>query len=322
MKLFSSFVLTIQTLSLTCAFFNPPAPRSYYAFGDSWAAGFPNAGSPLPNRPFPHYTQYSSAYPVLFANLTRIEYPSLKFQSFAYKSPGPGTTLTEITTHILQHLPSDAQLVSIQGGLVDVEFPAALHHCDETPSVACSQRLQQAETNTWWEIGNRSFYRRMMLAVQAARVQAPGALVVLLGFPRFYGNPVDECFPSREKEYQWPLNIGAKVLSVVVKDRINEVLLRMNRKMMKIANRKQFGGKVVFKDSDEAFTGNHYCEGSPWLAPYNWTAKFKEGQFTEYGYFHPTNSAHQLYRRLLSEAWREHAPQDPGTCMAEGTCEL
>lgn len=318
----SPISVLISWISLTRAFFHAPVPRSYYAFGDSWSAGFPSAGRPIDDAVLPHCSQYTRAYPALLATQIKTENPGLKYQSFACHSSGTGVTLTEITTRILQHLPEDAQLVSIQGGLVDIGVPSMLHACDEEPSNPCSQRIQWSEGRSYWDIGAGSFYRRMLLTVQAARVQAPDALVVLLGYPRFYGDPLGSCFPSRERQYIWPLSIVANVLSVTVKGRINDVLLRMNYRMQKIANRKEFKDKVVFKDPDDGFASHHYCEASPWLVPYNWSANPKDLQFGRYGYFHPTEPGNQLFKQLLIEAWRDHAPQDPGKCMADGTCEL
>lgn len=317
------FFVFVSSFPRTWAFFSNPPPRNYYAFGDSWPAGFPKAGEPIDHPVLSHCSQHSKAYPALFAAEAKITMPNFQYQSFACDGPGPGTSLTEIATHILQHLPEDANIISIQGGLIDIAFPSMLHACDESPSVSCAQRLRWSERKVFWELPAKSFYRKMLLVVQAARTQAPNALIVLLGYPRFYGNPLSSCFPSREKEYTYPFSIVPNILSVVVKGRINDdVLLRMNRITKKIAGRKEFQGKVVFKDPDGDFTHHHYCEYLPWLEPYNWSAGRDEEQFTKYGYYHPTEAGHQVFKRLLTEAWRDHGPKDPGKCMSEGSCEL
>lgn len=257
---------------------NPP--KIYAAIGDSWASGM-GAGDVLDVR----CARFSDSYPEQFNRHSETK-ASKKFQDLTCA----GASLEEVSRQV-QYIDPDADLISVSVGLQFVGINPVLDHCDEHPQRDCTAILDTAIGIAFWD-NPGAFYHEMLALVRVIKRQAPRALIVLLGFPRFYGSPVRNCDPS-----------GGGAQTYPYRDRINKIPLFLNRQFSRISDADDLILDVVAKNPDDAFTNHRYCDSDPWLQPYR-NPKPPPGK-SEYreGYLHPNAAGHTKYADLLREAW-------------------
>ncbi|KAL9616460.1 MAG: hypothetical protein Q9160_008676 [Pyrenula sp. 1 TL-2023] len=285
-------------------------PRSYVALGDSYAAG---VGAGL-YRPFPNNEthvgrddrnckrQYG-AYPVQFTQ--EVLTPS----TFTFLACAPESLLA-VSTNQVPLIPSDAELISFTGGTVDVLLGALVLHCDTNYDYAhCSNTLSAAETfvSDTGLRGLRAAIRELLMGIRA---YAPDALVVIIGFARFYGSPVADCVTHP----------GAQRACSSHKDVINQLMLDVNNAFIDVVDALNGAGDgsqavdsgstidgtgFIFKSPDDLFTGHRYCDGEfrQWFVHY--PTESEKYNLWEDGYFHPLEVGHRAYKVLLEEAWLE-----------------
>lgn len=256
-------------------------PKIYVAIGDSWGSGV-GAGSLLDAD----CGRYSESYPRQF-NENPTTKATKKFQDLTCA----GDTLEKISQQV-QHLDPQADLVSVSVGLQFIGINKVLDNCDEHPQRrTCDAILNQAIGIAYWD-NPGNFFHEMLALVRVIKRQAQGALIVLMGFPRFFGSPVRNCDPS-----------GGGYRNYNYRDRINKLPLFLNRQLKRISDEDDLILDVVAKDPDEAFTNHRYCDSDPWFQQYR-RPPLPPGhsQYPE-GYLHPNPAGYANYSDLLRDAW-------------------
>lgn len=283
-------------------------PRSYIALGDSYAAG---VGAGL-YTPFPDNRTHSSrddrdckrqfgGYPVQFTQEV------LAPASFTYLACAPDS-LRAVLANQVPMIPADAELISLTGGTVDVLLGALVHDCDIDYNFnSCQNALYAAKAlvNDSGGAGLRAAIWELLMGIKA---HAPDALVVIIGFARFYGSPVADCVTHP----------GARWVRQRQKDAINQLMLDVNKAFMDVVNALNNaaddsqavdsrgtidGTGFLFKSPDNLFTGHRYCDGDleQWFVHY--PPDPENYNLWEDGYFHPVEVGHRAYKVLLEEAW-------------------
>lgn len=211
-------------------------------------------------------------------------------------------SLTDAKLQQMPRIPRNADLVSITAGSGDVYLEDIVWKCDVQASgnlwFWCNEALDVAEQRTGHDENRKSYDIASNLVALAAddlvlsvRAQAPNALIVLLGYPRFLGSPVVDCIThdraSRATQSQ--------------KDRINQLMLDINQALQQAS---RFDRNIVFKSPDEGFSGHRYCDAESWFIRWN------QAQTFEGGYYHPSLQGQKLYQQLLTEAWKERQERD------------
>ncbi|MEV4754714.1 SGNH/GDSL hydrolase family protein [Micromonospora sp. NPDC049559] len=230
----------------------PPAQAAstvrYVALGDSYASGV-GAGS---------YTSESgscqrstNAYPALWAAANA----PASYVSVACS----GATTTSVINSQLAALNSSTTLVSITVGGNDIGFSSIMTTCVLYGTTECVAAVQAAENKV------RSQLPGLLDNVyNGIRSRAPGARVVVLGYPVFY-------------QLNVPLCVG---LSETSRAKIDEGINLLDEVTKAAAARHGF----VFGDVRANFVGHQLCSGDKWLHALN---------FAELGVsYHPFAAGH------------------------------
>ncbi|MEU4656592.1 SGNH/GDSL hydrolase family protein [Streptomyces sp. NPDC023723] len=209
------------------------AATGYVALGDSYASGV-GAGS---------YTSASGdckrstkAYPQLWA---AAHAPS----SFDFTACS-GARTSDVVSGQLAPLGAGTGLVSVTVGGNDAGFGDVMTTCVLQSDSACLSRIATAEAYL-----DSTLPANLNSVYSAIRAKAPGARVVVVGYPRFYRLGAT-CLGLSETK-RAAINAGS--------DHLNRV----------IAQRAAAHG-FTFADVRGPFTGHEICSGSSWLHSVNW----------------------------------------------------
>jgi lysophospholipase L1-like esterase len=200
----------------------PIAPE-YVALGDSYASGA-GAGSYLGGS----CRRSSNAYPALRGK----NFPSFKFVACS------GATTKSLKSQFRALSPATT-LVTITVGGNDLGFVDVMTTCTLNGDRACEKRVGKARDFTRDQLPARldATYARIKAA-------APGAQLVVLGYPRLF-TPDDRC-RTLSKRKRKALNVAADELSGVI-----------------AAAAERAGARYV--DVREAFAEHGVCSGEPWI---------------------------------------------------------
>lgn len=203
-------------------------PARYVALGDSYSSGLGAGGS---------YTggsceRSSSAFPALWA----ATHAPATYLSLACA----GATTATVVSGQLPAVPADTTLVSVTAGGNDVGFTTIMTTCALQGTSACTAAVDRAES-----AATTSLPGQLDATYRAIVARAPGARVVVLGYPAFYQLHVWYC-------------VG---LSETSRAKIDEGIDLVDRQLAAAAGRRGF----AFADVRGAFTGHQLCSGSKWL---------------------------------------------------------
>ncbi|WP_308294736.1 SGNH/GDSL hydrolase family protein [Streptomyces sp. JJ66] len=227
-------LVALTGLSGGAAFAQEAAAESYVALGDSYSSGV-GAGSYDPASG--DCRRSTRAYPELWSNANS---PG----SFAFTACS-GARTQDVINHQLGPLNSSTTLVSISIGGNDAGFADTMTTCVLQGESACVSRVNQAR-----EYINTTLPARLDAAYDAIRAKAPGAQVVVLGYPHMY-----------------ELN-GSCVLGISERSRaaINTAADDLHHVTAKRAADHGF----TYGDVRGAFDGHEICSGDSWLHSLTW----------------------------------------------------
>lgn len=274
----------IGVCSLVGASYLPRAkgpPKKYVALGDSWATGYESNSDGR--------TRSKHGYPQQFAQENNLQegngYLDLTWDS---------NSLADITHHI-SSIASDTDLVSFTGGTVDFRFAEIVNRCDLSPDpVYCKYAISASS-----DYISQKYSKALQDLIARIRAQTAGARIVIFGFPRVYGSPVQNCNP------------GGNKLDVRLKgehDDLNQLLLQtINNALDNVAKAVNANGQndvvILGREVDDKFYNHRYCDSQSWL-----NAKPQgsdPGIYWQLGYYHPNRDGHAAYKELLTQAWRK-----------------
>jgi hypothetical protein len=204
------------------------AATSYVALGDSYSSGLGAGGYEGSSG---NCKRSTKAYPELWAAAHR---PS----SFAFTACA-GAKTTDVSGQ-LGPVNSATSLISVSVGGNDANFSGVMTTCALNSQSACLGRIATARTFV-----DKTLPGRLDAAYAAISRKAPGAHVVVLGYPHFYQVP-GSCL------------LG---LSDTSRSAIDAAADDMDRVVAKRAADHGF----TFADVRDDFTGHELCSGSPWL---------------------------------------------------------
>ncbi len=205
---------------------------SYVALGDSYSSG-DGAGSYSDGA----CLESANAYPVLWHNSHR--------GAFANETCA-GATTADVLASQLGPLSTSTTLVSITVGGNDVGFTAVMETCVLHGNSACVSAVQQAESQAQASLPGAL---DNVLASIAAR--APGARVVVLGYPEFYDLARSSRCIGLSTTKRTYLNQGADVLDGVIQ-----------------AAAARHGD--TFVDVKPFFAGHQICDSGSYLISVDW----------------------------------------------------
>jgi lysophospholipase L1-like esterase len=234
------------------------AAVNYVALGDSYASGL-GAG----NYSGGSCDRSSNAYPVLWANAHA---PS----SFSFVACS-GATTADVINSQLSAVSTSTTLISVTIGGNDVGFSSVMETCVLGSTSDCVNAVTQAENEARTQLpGN------LDTLYSDIRARAPGAEVVVVGYPEFYDLSKSSTCIGLSTTDRTYLNQGADVLDSVIATE---------------AAKYGFG----FGDVRSAFGGHEICDSSSWLHSVDW---FNLGDS-----YHPTASGQSgAYYPVFSSA--------------------
>jgi lysophospholipase L1-like esterase len=210
------------------------ADFGYVALGDSYSSG---VGAGNYDSSSGDCKRTSRAYPALWA-------AAHSPQTFSFTACS-GARTNDVIASQLAPLNSGTDLVSITIGGNDAGFADVMTTCVLQSEATCINRVNQAKAYV-----DTTLPGRLDQTYDAIRGRAPGAKVVVLGYPRFY-----------------KLN-GTCVAGLTEGERaaINGAADHLNTAISKRATSHGF----TFASVVGTFTGHEICSGSPWLHSVNW----------------------------------------------------
>jgi lysophospholipase L1-like esterase len=207
----------------------PALAVDYVALGDSYSSG---VGAGSYDSASGACKRSSRAFPRLWAAANA---PS----SFAFTACS-GARTSDVTANQLAPLNSGTDLVSLTVGGNDAGFSDVMTTCVLQSESACLSRINQAKSYV-----DSTLPGRLDAVYRAISSRAPGADVVVLGYPRFY-KLSGSC---------------AAGLSETKRAAINGAADHLNAALAKRAADHGF----TFADVVPAFTGHEICSPAPWL---------------------------------------------------------
>ena len=224
------FVRFAALLALVASPAPAPTAERYVALGDSYSAGT-GAGSYGLGR---GCQRSRRAYPALVAaRRPRLE---LVFAACA------GATTADVLRRQVSRVDENTRVVTITIGGNDAGFAVVIGSCAQS-GAACAPAIEHARRFIGDELPAR------LDAVYAAiRRRAPGAKVVVLGYPRLFGaTPCGAAsFFTRAELTQ--LNRAADLLRDTIRARVTAA-----------------GDGFAFRDAVAPFAGHEICSRRPWL---------------------------------------------------------
>ncbi|MCE0768591.1 SGNH/GDSL hydrolase family protein [Pseudonocardia kujensis] len=202
-------------------------PVAYVALGDSYAAG---VGAP-PDGTSGACARSTGSYPARFAAAT---HPA-SFTSVACS----GATTAGVLRDQVSGVTKNTDLVTLTVGGNDTGFAPVLARCTTAPDdAACDRAVRAGE-----RVARYVLPSALAVVLGTVHVRAPGAKVVVLGYPRLFGAGKG-CPLNRVRSAR--IDAGADVLN----DRIAETAQR-------------FG--ATFVDVRAAFAAHGLCSAAPWI---------------------------------------------------------
>ncbi|MBW5485280.1 SGNH/GDSL hydrolase family protein [Streptomyces bambusae] len=210
------------------------ADFGYVALGDSYSSG---VGAGNYDSASGSCKRTTRAYPALWA-------AAHAPQSFAFTACS-GARTDDVRASQLGPLNSGTDLVSITVGGNDAGFADVMTTCVLQSESTCISRINQAKAYV-----DTTLPGKLDQVYDAIEGRAPGARVVVLGYPRFY-----------------KLN-GTCVAGLTENERaaINGAADHLNAAIAKRAADHGF----TFASVAGAFTGHEICSGAAWLHSVNW----------------------------------------------------
>jgi lysophospholipase L1-like esterase len=221
----------IATLGLTAAFFGLGAPAhaasvNYVALGDSYSSGDGaggNSGS---------CEQTANAYGPLWA---KAHVPA----SFQFAACS-GATTTDVINSQLSALSASTTLVSITIGGNDAGFSSTMETCVLSSTSKCESSVAAGE-----KVIAQTLPGRLNTMLADIRTHAPGAKVVVLGYPEFYDLKASFCLGLSSADH--------KALDGAA-DQLDSALQTAAA-----------SAGDTFADVRGQFSGHELCDGSGWL---------------------------------------------------------
>ncbi|KAL9624217.1 MAG: hypothetical protein Q9160_001464 [Pyrenula sp. 1 TL-2023] len=326
MKSLVFFNLFFTYLILRAACGKDRPPKQYVAVGDSLAAGV-GADDAYKGQP-QECKQTDGSYAVLFNE----QIQPLNFTFLACHN----ATIDQVRENQVPQIPQDADLVSITAGTMNLNFTDIIQNCDlfinpDMPYL-CNNPLSQAEDKATNQDVDESdlvhpdlVYKTMQFLIASIKYQAPSAMIVLLGFPKLFGSPVDTCFLHNNG------NSRTVETGKDQKNLINKILDEVNDTLAAVA--KTAG--VKFINPDDSFNWHRYCDGKysqngwqpflQYLSPQEENCLLMGGEKVmlsekradrnmgylmmpcqnawDAGYYLPNFQGHGAYKDLLKQAW-------------------
>ena len=230
---------------------------NYVALGDSYSSGL-GAGS------YSGGSCYRSSH--AYAQLWDNAHAPASF-SFAACS---GATTTDVISSQLSAVSGSTTLMSITIGGNDVGFSSVMETCVLGSDSACASAVNQAENEARTQLPGKL---DTLFSDMSAR--APGAAVVVLGYPEFYDLSRSSTCAGLSTTKRTDLDQGADVLDSVVQ-----------------AAAARHGFR--YADVRPAFTGHEICDSSSWLNSVDWTdfaASYHPNAAGQAGAYYPVFNA-------------------------------
>ena len=222
------WLLVVLFAGLAAAPAQAAVPARYVALGDSYSAGLGAGGTDSAGA----CRRSSASFPALWSSA----HGPASFASAACA----GATTSSVLSSQISSLSRDTTLVSITVGGNDVGFSAIMTSCALHGTTACVSAVDQAESQAVTALPGR-----LDATYQAISARAPGARVVVLGYPDFY------------QLHTW-FCLG---LSETARAKIDEGIDVVNSQLAAAAGRHGF----PYADVRAAFVGHQLCSGSKWL---------------------------------------------------------
>jgi lysophospholipase L1-like esterase len=206
-RLFPAPLVLVLLSTLVTALAAAPAqaaPRSadttvdYVALGDSYAAG---TGSPGARG---LCMRSDRGYPSLWAQRTGAR--------LRYVACG-GATTDDVRRDQLSALDAQTDLVTITIGGNDAGFAPILVSCALASDAGCTRTVNRAR-----KVVNESLPGKLDATYAAIRSRAPGARIVVLGYPRLFQD-TDACLSGFSRAKRRLLNDGANDLADIIAER-------------------------------------------------------------------------------------------------------
>jgi lysophospholipase L1-like esterase len=218
----------------------------YAAVGDSFAAG---TGA----SPYIETSCYTStkSYPKLLdadANLRLVAFPACS-----------GASTSTVKSSQVPAIPVTAARVTLTAGGNDVGFASIMTNCFLLLNSSCESRIINAETL----VADGTVATNIATTVQAITARAPGARVVVTGYPLLFHEP---------SSYRWA-------------QRVNQGTVQLNAAIKSAAE----ANGAVFVDVTAPFAGHGIGSSSPWI---------NGGGFSA-GAFHPNATGYAAYATAL-----------------------
>ncbi|MGR2753436.1 SGNH/GDSL hydrolase family protein [Agromyces arachidis] len=233
----------------------PAAEREYAALGDSFAAGV-GAGSYLETR---CYTSTKSYPKLLDADL------DTKLVAFPACS---GKDTVDVLARQIAAVPATTQLVTVTVGGNDVGFGDVMQDCFVLPNLACPSRIETGSRIA----ASPEFTASIVAVVDGIRAQAPGARVVVTGYPQLFWENSSGLNPK----YIWA-------------DEVNDQTVVLNDVIEAAAT----SAGAVFVDVEDDFAGHGIGSTAPWINDWKWVTTQPVNAF------HPNAAGHSAYAAAI-----------------------
>jgi lysophospholipase L1-like esterase len=234
---------------------------SYVALGDSYSSGL-GAGSYISSSG--SCDRSTNAYPELWAAANS----PASFVSVACA----GATTSDVINGQVSALGPGTTLVSITIGGNDAGFSSVMETCVLHSTSTCLSAVATAR-----DFVTRQLPARLTSTLQAIRQHAPGARIVVLGYPDLYDLSKSGSCIGLSTQDRTALNSGADALDSALGAAVNAAADR----------------NIVYADVAGQFAGHVICDPGSWLHSVNLLAISSS--------YHPTASGQKLgYQPVFS----------------------
>ena len=222
----------LVTTSLLCLGVAAPAAAAsgtdYVALGDSYSSGVgaPGQTGTCLRSPYSYAAQWAARNsPTSFTNLTC-----------------SGAVTGDVLDDQVPAIPAGTDLISITIGGNDAGFAPTVLSCQLSSDAACAATVADAEA----DIG-ATLPAKLDATYAAIKAKAPGARVVVLGYPQLFDTSSASCgLTGMSLAKRRSLNHGAQVLDDGIKARVA-------------------AAGLTFSDVRDEFAGHGICSSSPYL---------------------------------------------------------
>lgn len=238
-----------------------PEPLRYVSLGDSYSAGGGLLGGVEPCGRAPGaYPSLVAQQAVLTGTFTACNGATTGDVLDREQHPGEGRQIDDV--------PADADVVTVSIGGNDIGFGPVITEC-----VIGRQSCVRFDRQVTAELA--ALAPRLRRVYAGVRERAPGAEVLVVGYPRLVADPdqtgLETCAGLTAEEARWVRQKGAD-LDRVVRGAADAAGVR-------------------FLDAASAFAGHEACTAEPWMAGVSLT--------TAVSSFHPTAAGHEQLARLV-----------------------